>query len=94
MGRVHAERVDGPAIKRWKTAQGGRRGERGEEEEKEEEERSGRMLQHVGGCMKSDVEKQEQESNARLHEGEREREREREREPMYPVFEPKVLRAS
>jgi len=29
-GRVHAERVDGPAIKRWKTAQGGRRGERGE----------------------------------------------------------------
>jgi len=30
MGRVHAERVDGPAIKRWKTAQGGRRGERGE----------------------------------------------------------------
>lgn len=52
------------------------------------------MLQHVGGCMKSDVEKREQESDA-FARGRGERRRESEREPsMYPVFEPKVLRAS
>lgn len=37
---------------------------RGGEVEGGGEERSGRMLQHVGGCMKSDVEKREQESDA------------------------------
>lgn len=61
---------------------------------KERKERSGRMLQYIGGCMRSDVEKREQESDPRLHEG-KERKRESKREPsMYPVFEPKVLRAS
>jgi len=67
-------------------------------ERKEQED----VAAHVGGCMKSDVEKQEQESDAfaRGKEGGREERREREREErerepsMYPVFEPKVLRAS
>jgi len=69
-GQDHAERVDGPAIS------DGRQREKKEKEKKEE--RSRRMLQYIGGCMKSDVEKQEQESDA-FARGREEKEGERER---------------
>lgn len=63
-GQDHAERVDGPAISDERQ-RGKKEKKKKDKEEEEEEERSGRMLQHVGGCMKSgDVEKQEQESDA------------------------------
>lgn len=58
-GQDHAERVDGPAI-----SDGRQREKRRRRSRRGGEERSGRMLQHVGGCMKSDVEKREQESDA------------------------------